>query len=61
MSETRFPNTRMALARLFANLAILAIPLSERYCLSVGFEFAGLLKERAHTIKVKGQHWKVEE
>jgi hypothetical protein len=56
-----FPNTRMALARLFANLMILSLPRTERHCLSQAFDLADLLKARAQTIKIKGQYWKVDE
>ncbi|PDT15886.1 hypothetical protein CO670_15435 [Rhizobium sp. J15] len=55
---SKFPLTRFALARVFANLAICALPASERYCLDVGFGFADLLKIRANTIKIKGQNWR---
>jgi len=58
---SRFPNTRMALARIFANLTICALPKSETACLDVAFGFYDLLQQRAHTIKVKGQQWKAEE
>lgn len=57
MKLSRFPLFRLALARIFANLAICALPASERYCLDVGFGFADLLKIRANTIRVKGQSW----
>lgn len=55
---SRFPLIRFALARLFANLAICALPISEGYCIDVGFGFADLLKIRANTIRVKGQEWR---
>lgn len=55
---TRWPNTRMALARIFANLALCALPMEERACLDVGFSFADLLKHRAQTILAKGSRWK---
>ncbi len=56
---TRFPNTRMALARLFANLAVCALPASETACRDVAIKLAWLTKIRANTIKIKGQHWRV--
>lgn len=58
MRLSRFPRTRFALARVFANLAICALPASERYCIDAGFGFADLLKIRANTIRVKGQEWR---
>lgn len=58
MTDTRFPLTRFAFARIVANLAIVALPASERACIDVGFSFADLLKIRANTIKVKGQDWR---
>ena len=48
---TRFPYARMALARIFANLAICALPSQERGALDAGFSFADLLKHRATTIR----------
>lgn len=42
-----FPYTRIAFARIFANLAILVLPREERGCIDVGFGFADLLKHRA--------------
>lgn len=48
---TRFPYTRLAIARLFANLALVALPKEERGCLDLGFTFADLLKHRAFTIR----------
>lgn len=58
--KTRFPVTRMAFARVFANLAILALPKEERACIDVGFGFADLLKYRTATIRAKGQDWKAD-
>jgi hypothetical protein len=58
---SRFPRTRFAFARIFVNLAICALPSSERYCLDVGFGFADLLKIRANTIRIKGQDWRHED
>lgn len=57
---SRFPYTRMSLAKIFANLTLLAIPRTETACLDVGFAFYDLLKARTYTIKVKGQEWKAE-
>lgn len=51
---SRFPITRMALARIFANLSICALPAYEKGCLDVGFAFVDLLHNRAKTIKDKG-------
>jgi len=34
--------------------------MSERYCLDVGFKYADLLRQRAYTIKIKGQDWKAD-
>lgn len=48
---TRFPMTRFAWARIFANLSILCIPKEERGCLDVGFVFADLLLHRFTQIK----------
>lgn len=58
---SRFPNTRMAFARLFANLSICALPATEKACIGVGFGYADLLLSRAHTISKKGQYWRVED
>lgn len=58
---SRFPNTRFALARIFANLTLCALPRSETGCLDVGFAFYDLLKQRAYTIKIKGQDWKADD
>lgn len=58
---SRFPNTRMAFARIFANLSICALPASERGCLDVAFSYADLLHQRAHTIWTKGQNWKADD
>lgn len=48
---SRFPNTRLALARLFANLAICCLPMSERGCIDTGFAFADLLLHRATSVR----------
>ena len=43
----------MGLARLFANLSLVALPLNERGCLDVGFAYVDLLKHRSATIREK--------
>ena len=59
MAETsRFPLTRMAIARVFANLTVCALPLSERACLEKAINLADHLYARAYTIKEKGQSWR---
>lgn len=50
---TRFPLFRIGLARLFANLSLVALPLNERGCLDVGFAYVDLLKHRSATIREK--------
>jgi len=48
---SRFPVARMALARIFANLAIVALPRDELDCLNTAFYFADQLKARAVVVK----------
>ncbi|MDM9619113.1 hypothetical protein [Rhizobium sp. S96] len=57
---SRFPNTRMAVARLLANMSICALPTSERVCIDVASYYSDLLRIRAQTIREKGQHWRFE-
>lgn len=54
---SRLPNTRFALARVFANLTIMALPKNERFCLDAAFSLADLLLNRAVTIRKMWQDW----
>jgi len=53
-------NTRMALARLFAALSVIALPANESYLHDIGFRFLDDLKQRARTIRIKGKDWRAE-
>ena len=48
---TRFPYARFGFARLFANLAIVCLPMEERAALDIGFSFADFLKHRLAGIR----------
>lgn len=56
-----FYYTRVALSRLFANISLVFLPIQEKDLLSFGFDFTDQLKDRQHTIFVKGANWKVED